>query len=722
MLTFRLYRGCMKALVAASVVAGATVLSASAYAAGPARPLDTAIFPGSEATASEGPLAFRRARLAGTNAVRVVLRWSSVAPMVRPAGFRPEDPADPAYRWDEFDRRMVLAARNGLEPLVTVLVAPRWAQAGVGKPQGNERPDATELGRFATAAARRYSGSFRALPRVRYWMAWNEPNLNHYIEPQLVQGRVASAQLYRQMVNEFARAVHRVHRDNVVIAGGLSPFTITAPAHVAVGPLRFMRELLCMSGEARPRPTCDAKVEFDVWSHHPYTSGGPTRQAAHPDDVSIGDLPEMRRLLTAAVQAGHVVSRGSVRFWITEFSWDTKPPDVHPLAMPLRLHSRWVAEALYRMWKSGVSLVTWLTLRDQPYPTSPLQSGLYFYGGRTLTRDLPKPSLTAFRFPFVAFRARRGVNVWGRTPWGRPGSVVVERRTSARWVRVAVVRTDRYGIFSRVLPAATAARTSAPARSVESTSARYGDTVLGDRPRSYWRLGEIGGVVARDERGVNSGTYGGSPARIMPGALTAQSDGAVRFDGVDDLVTLGPVSSPRTIELWLKTTTTEDVAAFSNRTVFHENLYLGVWGGLAHLFHTNSPFHLFSEQRANDDRWHHVVYTFSGLRGTLYVDGKLSMTGIWDPVGGRSFGYLGYDPGTRRFFKGALDEVAIYDHALTGKQVQKHFLASGRRLAPNPDIGSLRARIVGTRTTSLPFSLKRHRDRFVIPFGGGGSR
>jgi hypothetical protein len=73
--------------------------------------------------------------------------------------------------------------------------------------------------------------------------------------------------------------------------------------------------------------------------------------------VSIGDLPEANRLLRAAVRARHVVSRGRVQLSVTEFGWDSKPPDDY--AVPLKLHARWVAEALYRMWLDGVTLVTW---------------------------------------------------------------------------------------------------------------------------------------------------------------------------------------------------------------------------------------------------------------------------------------------------------------------------------------------------------------------------
>jgi hypothetical protein len=210
-----------------------------------------------------------------------------------------------------------------------------------------------------------------------------------------------------------------------------------------------MRDLLCLSGGARPRPTCGTKVEFDVWSHHPYTSGGPTHEAAHPDDVSLGDLGEMRALLNAARRAGRIKAARGVGFWVTEFSWDTKPPD--PRGVPEALRARWVAEALYEMWRAGVSVVTWFKLRDDPYPRSPYQSGLYARG-RTLAGDRPRSSLAAFRFPFVSYRDRNHVLVWGRTPTSEPGRVVIERRSpGGGWRRVIALSADRSGIFQRRL-------------------------------------------------------------------------------------------------------------------------------------------------------------------------------------------------------------------------------------------------------------------------------
>jgi hypothetical protein len=443
-------RGRRRGLVALAVLCLVAAFMPSAAASAAKRPLQTA-FTGSEVfDGPGGDLAFARTRDAGATAFRLDIRWNEIAPQgaTRPAGFDPARHTSPLYRWGVFDAEVRRAVGHGLAPIASIHSAPDWAEGPGPGPDGTVSPDPIELARFAGAAAERYSGRVPGLPRVRYWQAWNEPNLNMFLNPQRNGKRFPSPDHYRRMVNAFAKAVHAVHRSNRVVAGGLSPFS-DAEQQRAIAPLNFMRRLLCVS--KRGRPTCRKRVRFDIWSTHPYTSGNPTHHANGVDDVSLGDLPQMRRLLTAAVRARKVVSRRAVPFWVTEFSWDSNPPDAS--AVPADVLVRWVAEGLYRMWSSGVSLVAWFQLRDNDNNGRPdsqvFQSGLYYRCPDGLACDRPKPALQAFRFPFAAFRARGGVKVWARTPGGRPAKLVVQRAVGAGFRDVARVRTDRHGIVNR---------------------------------------------------------------------------------------------------------------------------------------------------------------------------------------------------------------------------------------------------------------------------------
>jgi len=434
------------ACLAASVSSGsATERSASAPRLF-AGPFQTAVIEPRVATRPEmAPLLFQRARESGATVFRLGLTWRAVAPQTRPAAFDAANPDDPGYSWDAFDRQVQAAVSAGLTPLVYIAGAPDWAERGAPGPAGTRPPDPGELGLFAHAAALRYGGSRAGLPRVRLWQLWNEPNDHLYFNTQYDGDRPVSPQLYRGLLRAFAESVHGVHRDNLVVTGGLTPFGRSG--HEALSPLRFMRDLLCMSGGKHPRPTCVQHAAFDVWSHHPYTEGGPRHHALSPDNVSLGDLPRMRALLQAAVAAGHVDSSLPIRFWVTEFSWDSSPPD--PKGVPAALEGLWVAEAMFRMWQSGVSLVTWYLLVDRD--AGPYQSGLYYRDTRVMLTK-PKPAQRAFRFPFVALPAATSVTFWGRTPSSGPATVFVERKVGAAWAIEATASANRFGIFRGPVP------------------------------------------------------------------------------------------------------------------------------------------------------------------------------------------------------------------------------------------------------------------------------
>jgi hypothetical protein len=460
----------------------AGVVLVAAYHAGSlsaARPLTTAIADPYVQWSPEADLALKRTRGAGATLVRFELIWRQVAPTgpVKPPGFDGSNPLDPRYDWSAFDRKVRLAASHDLVPIAILMQAPDWAERTLlGRP-GSRTPDPLEFAAFARAAALRYSGAFDPdgggplpiVPAIKRWEIWNEPNLSVFFNPQRdpTGGSIAPT-LYRALVNTAAAALHRVDRANIVVAGVLAPFG-PPDGHM---PMDFMRRMLCLSSGEQPEPVCTTRVEFDVWSHHPYTSGGPNHKAYWTDDASLGDLGEMRRALTAAVRAGHIVGpdqvpKQQVPFWVTEFSWESRPPD--PLGLAPRVHARWTAEALYRMWSAGVSLVTWWQLRDRAFPEYATQSGLYYCGKPTvddesrcgpwsIRADKAKRSLRAFRFPFVALPRSGRLFVWGRTPAGRFAIVVIEVRGSSGWRRIGRLRADRNGIFQRTFSISAAGR------------------------------------------------------------------------------------------------------------------------------------------------------------------------------------------------------------------------------------------------------------------------
>jgi hypothetical protein len=362
-----------------------------------------------------------------------------------------------------------------LTPLVSFNIAPDWAEAPERPSEaepGSWRPDPEALKDLAVAAARRYSGTFAdpvgggALPRVRYWQAWNEPNLSRYLAPQWVRrngGYVPeSPRLYRALGNAFYAGIKTVHRDNIVLTAGTAPYGDPAPGGSRIMPVRFLRELLCVSPDFRKR-RCATPTRFDILAHHPYGIRGPESHALNDDDAAIPDVAKLQRVVRAGLRFGTVLPKRPKRTWVTEVSWDSSPPD--PFGVPEMRHAQWLERALYVLWRQGVDTVLWYRVRDErPVPSyaESYQSGVLFADGA------PKLAATAFRFPFVVRRAGKQTLVWGRSP--ALGTLIIERKTGAAWrevarrpVGVGTVFTKRIAIRKGTLRARVAGQTSLPA-------------------------------------------------------------------------------------------------------------------------------------------------------------------------------------------------------------------------------------------------------------------
>ncbi len=435
------------AVVALCVAATATSAGLAArsshrtYTTPATRPLRTAVFDPFHISGTK-PRSFTMTRSAGAQFVRITAYWAAIAPSTLPEGFVATDPTSPGYKWSGIDATVEAAEAAGLTPILDVVSTPGWAYSHRPSGVNGGTPQPAALGDFAQALATHYDGE-NDLPDVNIYEVWNEPNLSLDLDP-------ASPSIFRAMINDVAAGVHAVDPTNLVVAGDLDPFghpKSKKQKWYSAYPLAFMRSLLCLSKGAHPHSTCSAKVHFDVWSHHPYSFGGAFGKASVPDDIELGDLPRMRAVLQAGVRLHHIVSSDSMQFWVTEFGWDTRPPRAG--AAPIALASRWTAESLYQAWRSGISLFTWFDLEDQS-GVGPYKSGLYFHAS-SLSHAKPKPVLTAFRFPFVAYLHRSTVSVWGRDATSDKERVAIQLRRGKTWRTVAYVVANSNGIFKATL-------------------------------------------------------------------------------------------------------------------------------------------------------------------------------------------------------------------------------------------------------------------------------
>ncbi len=460
---------------------------------------DSTLLMSSDAQVRE--LALQRIRATGASVVRIPAEWRYIVSPDQPAGFDASAPSSPAYDFTAVDAAVRDTVAAGLTPLLVVTRAPAFAEAPHRWPYaypGSWAPDPAAFGAFATAVARRYDGSFpdplepgRALPRVRLFEAWNEPNLARYLEPQWVVegGRwvAFSPLLYRQLLNAFYAAVKAVAPGDVVLTAGIAPNG--EPAGVGrMTPLRFLDGLLCLEGGLRAGgaltggaqtggaqggarmgsaqtggAACPDPPHFDVLAFHPLSFEGPDLPAHSSQDVAISDIAKVTDLLDRAERLHTVLPRGPKPVWVTELNWESAPQSPH--GVPGRLQALWISRALHRLWVAGVGFADWQFLVN-PYPDLPLATptggtvtvsrpaGLYSPGpGGELTGARPKPFLRGFTLPFDPLRVDRAhVRVWALLM--RPAQPVLLQRQarSGAWRTVVRLRAGRDAVLNALVP------------------------------------------------------------------------------------------------------------------------------------------------------------------------------------------------------------------------------------------------------------------------------
>jgi hypothetical protein len=387
----------------------------------------------------------------GADSVRVSLPWRAIAPGYR-GDHRPRsltDETDPAQypdaAFDPWDHLLRAAQRRGLLVLVTVTGgAPLWAS---GWSEGRHvafqyRPDPRAFERFVAMLGRRYDGTYpdenqggAALPRVRLWSIWNEPNQRAYLLPQWRRDPVTgawypeAAAIYRRLARGALDALAATgHGHDPVLLGETAP--LGDPGHAAdanVRPLVFLRALLCLDRRLRPTEEAAGCRGYDrVWplriagyAHHPYSVRSPPgRPDPHPGDVRLADRDRLVQVLDAAARAGRLAPR--LPLWWTEYGWQTFPPDPTRGVAPMR-QAAWLAEGerMTRHDPRVVALAQFLLRDDAPRRALPRRSPAYwrtYQSGLKWEDGRPKPSYRGYRLPFVApARVARGrrARLWG---------------------------------------------------------------------------------------------------------------------------------------------------------------------------------------------------------------------------------------------------------------------------------------------------------------------
>lgn len=265
-------------------------------------------------------------------------------------------------------------------------------------------------------------------------------------------------------------------------------------------------------------------------------------------------------------------------------------------------------------------------------------------------------------------------------PRQRRGGSLGVRSTTARLVAALAITT--FGLVVRQPRAVDA----------DSQSDAYAAVVAADAPAAYWRLDDPSGSTAvADSAGTNVGAVSGTVTQQTAGVLTG--DAATSFDGVSGSVdvpaaaSLEP-SSGVSVEAWIETTSTADQAAFDDGAL-RLHVDAGTVSASVGASDGPAPYELAGNGVA-DGLWHHVVVTQDATGVTLYVDGSAVAAAAWtsSQLAGyaetTALGHCAGDCADDQFFSGTLDEVAVYDTALSAERVTAHFDAATSAPPPPP--------------------------------------
>jgi hypothetical protein len=251
---------------------------------------------------------------------------------------------------------------------------------------------------------------------------------------------------------------------------------------------------------------------------------------------------------------------------------------------------------------------------------------------------------------------------------------------------------------NRILPALSVAvlLLSALATPVLAAPITFANAVLADNPIAYWRFGEAAGAgTAADAASGHDGTY-------FPGVTAGQAgigggDTGALFDGIS-----GSVTVPNDPELGPDLITMEALVRWDGPNAFQQRILeksfftggeqasygmsilptgavqVEIRSGGAASSHTTLQTLL-----AGDEAY--LVGVYDGSSVFIYLDGLLLSQTLATP-GALQDGLnplgIGNQSERNRPFNGLIDEVALYDYALSANQIGAHFDALS---VPEPD-------------------------------------
>ncbi len=208
-------------------------------------------------------------------------------------------------------------------------------------------------------------------------------------------------------------------------------------------------------------------------------------------------------------------------------------------------------------------------------------------------------------------------------------------------------------------------------------------TIVPEGLVGYWRFNQVSGTEAIDESGAgNDATlYNMDPATDW---ITGKAGNALDFDGNDDYLDCGDNASLElpslSIACWVRTAQSAAYRQIvcKNRDGSGDSYYFALNNlhPSVYLGGTSNPGWYETSGTITPGIWNHIAFTYDGSSLVIYINGAVdqvvnSITGAVSGNPGRDLWIGSRDDISSREFEGTLDEVRIYNRALSGIEVNQ---------------------------------------------------
>jgi len=203
-------------------------------------------------------------------------------------------------------------------------------------------------------------------------------------------------------------------------------------------------------------------------------------------------------------------------------------------------------------------------------------------------------------------------------------------------------------------------------------------------PLAHWKLDEAEGDIVYNSISDNHGFIIGNPTWQPDGGMVA---GALQFDGIDDYIStnfeLDPSWGAFSVFAWIKGGVPGQVIISQSDGVGTGETWIGIdalggnliTGLVPPPLGRFKPMPLETEYVITDGLWHHIGFVWDGSYRSLYVDGieftKDTRALIQTLVSANGGLYIGAskDLDETSFFFGLIDDIRIYNQALSAKEI-----------------------------------------------------